>query len=438
MTAVQAPTFYVKVKPVGDEAVRLDLGQRLLSLEYEDSERKADRFRVLVDNWDLAHFDDPIFKKGNELEVSWGYDGNLSPPRQCVITKISGFQQLEVEALDKGVLLHKKSRQETYTNMTRAEVAQVIAERNGYGFDQQFIQPTSARLGEVRQARLTDAQMLRRLANLEGFEWYIDFDGFHFHTRVMEQPPYRTFTWYNATDNRGGVLSIDVQNDVYAKPGRVTVKAIDPDTKQVVEGVGDNEETARKGTGEKAELFTLDIDVHDNLEISKVQAAEWERPAAVQGETGSDEVKTQADRRFRKATQTAVKMGMTVIGDPSLIAKTVVRVEGVGKRLTGNYYIKTARHNVSAAGYVTELELVSDGTRGYVRVSDVLDDDAQKQKMKAKEEPDSGADVNDKEGTGATKDEEDIEALLIELNAFDELTFKPDQKQRQNLPSEAM
>lgn len=428
MTAsVQAPSFYVKVKSVGEEPVRLDLGQRLLALEYEDNERKADRFRMLVDNWDLAHFDDPIFKKGNMLQVSWGYDGNMAPPRECIITKIAGFEQLEVEALDKGTLMHKRSEQVTYTNMTRAEIAQMIAERHGYGPDQQHIQATTTRFEETRQARMTDAQMLKKLAHKEGFEWYVDFDGFHFHERVMDQPPMRTFTWYTAADNRAAILSISVENDVYAKPGRVRVKSIDPDTKQEVEGVGSNTDTERAGTGELAELY-INSET-DNLEIAQLDAGDWERPAATQGDTAEQEVKTDAAKRYRKATQTAVKMTMTIIGEPSLIAKTVVRVEGVGKRLTGNYYVKVAKHSVSASGYITELALVSDGTRGYVRVSDVLEDVGKQQKKPV--EPESGATVNDKDALP------NDDVLIAEIIGADEELQFTDKKQRQNLPAGA-
>lgn len=427
---VDAPTFFLRVKPVGEDAVRLDLGSRLLSLEYEDHERKADRLRVVVDNWDLAHFDDPIFKKGNIIEVQWGYPGNMSPPRAVKITKISGFQQLTVEALDKGTLMNTKARpNESYENMTHAQIAQTIAERNGYGSDAQFIQDTKIVYPCRTQGRLTDAQFMRKLAHKDGFEFFIDFDGFHYHERVMEQAPVRKFVWYNAERNRDAILNIEVKNDVYAKPARVKTKAIDPDTKEEVEGTGSNEDTNRKGTGEIAEFFLAVEEVSDNLEFSQKNAGDWERPAAVQGETGAADVKKDADKRFRKASQVAVKMAITVIGDPALIAKTVVRVEGVGKRLTGNYYVRSAKHMLAATGYLTQLDLISDGTRGYVRISDVLFEEAAKKKQKPSEDPENEADTNDKE----PKDLFTLDVREFGITA-DELAFF-DAKGRQNLPS---
>jgi phage protein D len=428
---VDAPTFFLRVKPVGEDAVRLDLGSRLLSLEYEDHERKADRLRVTVDNWDLAHFDDPIFKKGNIIEVQWGYAGNMSPPRSVKITKISGFQQLQIEALDKGTVMNTQARpDQVYENKTHAEIARAIAERNGYGTGAQFIQDNGITYPSRTQGRLTDAQFMRKLAHIDGYEFYIDFDGFHFHERVVEQDPVRRFVWYNAEQNREGVLSIEVKNDVYAKPGRVKSKAIDPDSKEEVTGTGSNEDTKRKGTGELAEFYIAVDQITDNLEFAQKNAGDWERPMAVQGETGAAATKNDADKRYRKASQVAVKMTMTVIGDPALIAKTVVRVEGVGKRLTGNYYIKAAKHSVSSSGYTTQLEMISDGTKGYVRVSDVLFEEKAKADKQPNEDPESGADANDKE----PKEDEYVLAMREFGELEDTLGFF-DAKGRQNLPS---
>lgn len=435
MSEVQAPIVLMRIKPIGEDKVRVNLSDRLRSFEYEDHEKKADLVRFTLDNEDLAHFDDPIFKKGNIVDVTWGYPGNMSPPRQAKIVKISGFNVLTVEALDRGVLMNSRTRKRVYENMTRAEVAQDIARRNGFGPDQQFIQPTNISYPTIAQARLTDAQMMRRLAHKEGFEFYIDFDGFHFHERVMDQDPARVFTYYNAEFNQGAIISIDVENDVYATPGRVKTCAIDPDTKQRVCGTGSNDDTKRKGTGQKLENHIR----RDAIEGAVIDAAsadarddadDVERPGSVQGETGNADVKKDADKRFVKSSQVAVKMNMVVVGDPTLLAKTVVRVEGVGKRLTGNYYVKAARHTVGS-GYTTELKLISDGTGGYVRPGDILLEE------KEQKDPDNKADLKNHLRRdaleGATLDAASADARK---NSDGEVTYR-DEKGRKNLPGKS-
>ena len=75
------PVFYVKVAPEGEGAERVDLSHKVLSFVFEDSEKKADKLLLTVDNWDLKNFDDPVWRKGNILEVSWGYPGDMAPAR---------------------------------------------------------------------------------------------------------------------------------------------------------------------------------------------------------------------------------------------------------------------------------------------------------------------------------------------------------------------
>jgi len=81
------PQFSVTVVPEGSTEERVDLSERVLSFVFEDSEKKADKLVLTVDNWDLKNFDDPVWKKGNILEVSWGYPGDMAPTREVVIQK---------------------------------------------------------------------------------------------------------------------------------------------------------------------------------------------------------------------------------------------------------------------------------------------------------------------------------------------------------------
>ncbi len=233
------PVFYVKVVPEGGGDERVDLSERVLSFTFEDSEKKADKLVLTVDNWDLANFDDPVWKKGNILEVSWGYSGEMAPARECVIQKVTGFQQLSVEAHAKSVLMNKLARCRTFENKKRSDVAREVAEENGYGGQLQDIEDSGEVLPLITQARMTDAQFLRQLATREGFEFYVDFDGLHFHQRRLGQRPVRVFRWYTAPEV-GEVIAINIENDVTAKPGAVRVRGRDPLTRRDIDERGSN------------------------------------------------------------------------------------------------------------------------------------------------------------------------------------------------------
>src|SRR5262249_34587573 len=64
----------------------------------------------------------------------------------------------------------------------------------------------------------------------------------------------------------------------------------------------------------------------------------------------------------RRTQQVTVELAANVIGDPSLMAKTIVEMQGIGQRLSGKYYIKEAKHKIDGSGYAIELKSLRDGT----------------------------------------------------------------------------
>lgn len=396
-------------------ADRVDIDGRVTGMTYIDSEKKADQFKLEIDNNDLSFFDDPVFRKGNALEVTWGYPGDMSPPRVAIIQKTTGARKLMVEARDCGVLLNRLTRCETYKSKSRSQIAAIVAERNGFGPDDQFIEDTKEVEETTLQARLTDAQFLKRLAYKEGYEWFIDYDGFHFHRRQVTLNAFRTFVWLGAAGNENGIISFNVENDISAKPAAVCKKGrcpskkcdisedgsdgdsiaevyelIDPDTQQSHAKVRGGIVTARMrqraqevddlsttlavpaGTTSANELRQR-AQFIDNSARTRIRAQALE--PVPDGQVSSEctptpddtaeKAKRRADGRYRKIQQTAVKMTLTVLGSPSLLAKQMITIEGMGKRLSGNYYITEATHRIQGQAYVTQLKCISDGHGGH-------------------------------------------------------------------------
>ncbi len=349
------PCFYVKVAPEGGSSERVDLSQKVLSFQFEDAEKKADKLVITVDNWDLANFDDPVWRKGNIIEVAWGYPGEMAPAREVVIQSVKGFQTLNIEGHAKSVLMNKVARCRTFENKSRSDVARALAQENGYSASMQDIEDSGEVLPAITQARMTDAQFLRRLANQEGFEFYVDFDGFHFHQRRLGQRPVRVIRWYTAPEV-GEVISINIENDVTAKPGAVRVAGRDPMKRKDIDEKGTNSTTKRDTLGDVIELVDPET---GSTSLAKRNVSEEVRPSA---DASSGTAKKQADAQFRRAQQTTVELSATVLGDPSLLAKTVVEFQGLGQRLSGKYYVKEAKHKIDGSGYTVELKCLRDGT----------------------------------------------------------------------------
>jgi phage protein D len=354
------PVILVTVTPEGSKAARVELSDRILGFEYEDCENKADKLKLRVDNWDLSNFDDPIWRKGNLIEVSWGYAEAMAPTRKCQIRKVSGFQELSVEAHGLEVTLNTQVRSRVFESMTRSEVVRKIAEEWGYRSDDvQHIEDTEVVRETIVQARLTDAQFVRRLAHKEGFEWFIDFDGFHFHQRDLAQRPLRTFEWTGVDADDREILSINVENDVTAKPGTVRAKSRDPVKRRTIDiSASVMSELTRSVLGAIVEAPGTDsppVPGFQNIAHEEVV------PTTETTEAGAQR---HAAGRFRRAQQVAVKMSMEIVGDPNLLAKSVVEVRGVGKRLSQSYYVKEVKHSIKG-GYKCSVTMVSDGSKGH-------------------------------------------------------------------------
>ncbi len=325
-----------------------DITASVLSLEYEEDEKKADQLTLTLRNNDLAYFDSPLFEKGTTLHVAWGYVGALSPVRELVVQKITGARTLKLVAQSKSVLMNTQTRVRTFEHRTRAEVARQIAEENGYGAELQDIEETSVRHAALAQAAQTDAQFLKRLADQEGFEFFVDFDGLHWHRRRLAQRPVRVLTYFLPPDV-GEIKDFNVENDVTAKPSAVQVQGRDPLTKKAINVTADNESTARDALAPVIEL--IDRRTGESRETRQTS------------ETSPAAAKTEADAIFRRTQLTAVKLTLDLVGDPYLVAKTVVEVRGLGQRLSGKYYLRAVKHVLDANGYKMEVKAQTDGTQ---------------------------------------------------------------------------
>ncbi len=350
------PVYFVKLVPRGTKGVRVDLTNRVLKFEFEDNESKADKLTLTVDNWDLANLDTPVWRKGGILEVTWGYPGRLAPARQCIIKKVTGFTELKVEAMSKVFLFDRVQRCRVFENKKRSDVAKTVAKENGFAEEAQLIEDTEEIVPFLTQAKQTDAAFLRRLAKKEGFEFYIDFDGFHFHSRATGQTPVRTFRWYGGesgeTNREASILSFDIENDTSPIPGKKTTRGRDHFKKKDFEFVVDYARDFSPQLAPQAEVTSELLAGLGNVALDVVSTtSEAIAPLGLRRVLGSG----------KKKRHLTVKAKATILGDPDLLAKTVCTIEGIGKRLSGNYYTKKVKHSIGSSGYECEVEFLRDG-----------------------------------------------------------------------------
>lgn len=356
------PRFFVSCLPDGDRgpATRIDdFGARVTELRYKDEERRADKLSLSFDNYNLELFDDPAFRKGMQLQVSWGYSNNMAPARICVVTRITGGTTLKVECLAESILLHRETRSRFFENVRRSDVIRQIANEAGYGDEVLDIDETPVIYPRIAQAGLTDAQLIVRLARQEGFEFYVDQTGFHWHRRRVGARPVRVLHYF--TDpNQGDIISFNVDNDITARPGRVRRRGIDP-----LEGADIDEMADDASDSDRDTLSPIRIVVDPETRATRTEVITGSEETLPTSAPDAASARREAVGRFRRVQQTAIKMKMQIIGDPSLLAKTVIETRGMSRRLSTRYYVKSVEHIITGGGYLDDLELISDGDGGH-------------------------------------------------------------------------
>jgi len=332
----------------------LELGDRIIGFTFEDSERRADKVAIQLDNFDLSLFDREDLMGGATLEVSWGYPGNMAVPRRVVVKKLKGFTTLDIEGQALSALMNREAKTRNWENVTRSEVARRIAEEHGY--EGQFIdvEDTEEVLDVVNQTAETDARFLRRLAAREEFEFYVDDGGFHFHERRQEAAPTHVFTWFS-DPGRGDVLSVSVESDLVKRAGRVTVRGRDPLSRSTIESSSDNDTTDRATLGEVVEVVDPET---GSTSLETRNATESVHPTSA---PNAGRASRESAARFRRAERATVKLSMKVVGDPTIHAKSIVEVRGVSGLLSGKYYVTEVKHVIASSGYTCELKLTRDG-----------------------------------------------------------------------------
>lgn len=375
-----APQFWVKTTKEGSTKgvrVGVDVDVSITQFAFEDSE-KAHKLAFELDNFDLSQFESPTFTQGDLIQFSFGYDGTMSPPREAVVTrsfgahkahhsktvslkashgKSEGGVRLKIEAIGKEYLMNKVLKSRTFENKKRSDVAKQIAEENGYGPSEQDIEDTSVVLSQITQARMSDYQFLRDLANREGYQVYTDASGFHFHRRKLGQKPAKTLTYY--IDGTGTIISFSIETSGVAKPGAVNAVGRDPLKKKDINERGDNDTTA----GRKTLASVLEVVDEKTGETSLATRKATEVTVATTALTKEDAAR-HAKGAYQNAQTAAVFLKLHCVGDPLLQAKSIIMVQGIGSMYAGRYYVVTAKHNIGNGTYTTDLECRRDGTNG--------------------------------------------------------------------------
>lgn len=325
--------------------------ERLVTFIFSDHCKKKDQLRIVLRNDDYALLENPIFIKGQKLAITWGWPGQMVVPRRMIVTKVKGGDQITVTALDTTQLMDKEKVTVFWENMTDSEIVREIAGNHGYHGQYLHIQETTSR-SDTSQQYMTNARMLARLARRNGFEFYVDSSGMHWHERNLSVEPVRQYI-YRTDPVRGDILD-PPQFDVNLSKGvsKIQVVARDPRTKELWKIDAGPNDTETEIIGIDDEMGDPD-DEEQGLRASRLSRVDVRNLGILTYE----QAKAQADAMYKESIKGKYKMKLRVIGDGAVGAKVLVDVYGIAPSWDGLYYVKECESTIEGGNFIQNLSL---------------------------------------------------------------------------------
>ena len=370
MASQDRAVFQVRLVTKDKGAVVLDLTGKVTSFEYLDHTTKADKLELVVDNHDLSNFDDPVWRKGGVLSVAWGYNGNMSEARRCIVKKVRGGITLRIEAHERTAAMHQVKKCRVWKGMTLQQMADKLQFEYAAILDYEAkvdkdknLQTLGDNLQIIHavQAAETDASFLARMAKKFGRTFSTNAAGkILFHEADMKAPPVKTLVWRGG---KGDWHDFDIENDITGLVGEVTLKGVDTATKKKAEHTANNDKTKRDGLMPAQEVTTETVNEKTGETSYKTTSSVGHTGT---NESGKEQVQLKAEGQFKASQRHTIKLTGTIIGDPRVRARSILEVQGLGKRVSGKYRVIQARHHIDGHGkYRTDFVAKSDGHGGY-------------------------------------------------------------------------
>lgn len=336
------PTFQVKIN--GAVPPHPALADMLSATVYEDVTAPG-MFTLHMINWDMVHLnvtwsDEELFAEGNEVELQMGYVDLLE---QLIVGEITGLEPefcaddvptLTVRGYDRGHRLLRGRKTRSFSQMKDSEIAGQVA--NDLGLTPQ-VEDSGVILEYVLQHNQTDMEFLQDRAWRIGYEVIVADKTLYFHPHQITTAEVLTL----ARDE--DLLEFYPRLTTMAQAGQVTVRGWNPIEKEKVVGhAGAGDETTTMSGATSGPAATANA-------FGQATMTSVDRPVFSQAE--ADQI---ALGRFNEMALGYITGEGMCVGRTDLRAGTTIKLEGLGKRFSGLYYVTSTTHTYSPTqGYQT-------------------------------------------------------------------------------------
>lgn len=373
-----AGALYYRVSVTAGQAA-YDLSHDLTSLSLDEEGGKPDQLSIeLSDPYKVFGH---ALQEGMEVEVDIGSTDDHSVIFRGRIYKVEsnlpaqGVPTLKLTAYDKSMAMGLRKRNRAFTGLSLSDLVTQVAQIYFANIEVDLVGDPSFSGNGIRQQDETDLAFLLRLANHYGAEIYVlteeDTETFYFtaqQTIMSADPEVSLYHGRCGVANR--LISFQASGDVsdiqlprvfsgidYAT-GAPTEAAI-----AHVEDVGDTEDLffdenmAAFGACEPERADQLQGLLAAAQQIQQDLRSELggEERESTPGFVTQEDLNTRAENRFSTSIH-GMRGSGTTVGNHRIRAQANIRIEDVGGRFSGLWYLPQVRHVLDRQGYQVEIQ----------------------------------------------------------------------------------
>jgi uncharacterized protein len=295
-------------------------------------------------NSQLRWIDDPRVQPGNKLEIRLGY---LDRFETLIVGEITALHakyttaesaKLHVQGFDRLHRLRRGRKVRSFTAQKDSQIAATLAGDAGLTPD---VQDTGVVFDYVLQNNLSDLDFLLERARRIRYEVFVDGSKLVFR-RVANHLAHVATLEYGIS-----LKQFCPRLTTLAQVDELKVRAWSPANKQPVLGVAraGDDDSRMGGDRSGPELAQAAFGNHATAVI--------DMPLATQAE--ADQM---AHALYNRLALDFVSGDGEAVGNAAIRAGRTIELRGLGRRFSGNYYVKTAEHRVSPkSGYTTRFKL---------------------------------------------------------------------------------
>jgi phage protein D len=354
-----APNFLVEVEGRElDPTTKGDVLDVKVTMDLEN----LTSFDLTFNNWDdrklfFKYSDTDTLDVGRRVRIKMGYADRLVPMVRGMITSLtprfpeSGPPTLAVSGHDLMFILKDSKPAEgaprQYTNVQDWQIAEEVARRHN-------LTPLVDQVGPVQelvvQKNQDDAQFLMERAKRIDFEVYVQTDPDTGQDALYFKQPTdgRNATTVRVYEFAWGRTLIDFSPTltIANQVSQITVRGWNPRTKEAIIATAD----ARDLPGGQ--------DKGGPAAIARAVPAGSKQDRVVDSPvTSGEEAKALAVSLLREKAGEHITATGRVIGLPDLRPGDNVSITGLGRRFSGNYFVRKVEHTLGSSGYLTQFEV---------------------------------------------------------------------------------